>query len=109
MTILEISRPIARLKRYCTEAAQETARDAVQVWLRSPLYRFLFQVPSQIFGGRGITKTGTFEHEVDEQVLIKFSSGMGQFIEHVRFCIVITSAHVADTIHSTIVQFRLMR
>ena len=33
--------PIALLKKYATETAQETARDAVQV-----------------FGGRGITKTG---------------------------------------------------
>jgi alkylation response protein AidB-like acyl-CoA dehydrogenase len=40
--------PIALLKKYATETAQETARDAVQV-----------------FGGRGITKTG-----------------MGRFIEH---------------------------
>ncbi|TFK40294.1 acyl-CoA dehydrogenase [Crucibulum laeve] len=40
--------PIALLKKYATETAQETARDAVQ-----------------IFGGRGITK-----------------SGMGKFIEH---------------------------
>ncbi|PPQ69172.1 hypothetical protein CVT26_003546 [Gymnopilus dilepis] len=40
--------PIALLKKYATETAQETARDAVQ-----------------IFGGRGITK-----------------SGMGRFIEH---------------------------
>ncbi|KAF8199552.1 acyl-CoA dehydrogenase [Pholiota molesta] len=40
--------PIALLKKYATETAQETARDAVQ-----------------IFGGRGITKTG-----------------MGRFIEH---------------------------
>ncbi|GLB40182.1 putative acyl-CoA dehydrogenase, N-terminal domain [Lyophyllum shimeji] len=39
---------IAFLKKYCTETAQDTARDAVQV-----------------FGGRGITKTG-----------------MGRFIEH---------------------------
>ncbi|RDB25903.1 Very long-chain specific acyl-CoA dehydrogenase, mitochondrial [Hypsizygus marmoreus] len=39
---------IAFLKKYCTETAQDTARDAVQ-----------------IFGGRGITKTG-----------------MGRFIEH---------------------------
>ncbi|KAG6888919.1 hypothetical protein C0995_004932 [Termitomyces sp. Mi166 len=39
---------IAFVKKYCTETAQETARDAVQ-----------------IFGGRGITKTG-----------------MGRFIEH---------------------------
>jgi len=41
---------IAFLKSYSTSCAQETARDAVQV-----------------FGGRGITKTG-----------------MGRFIEHVR-------------------------
>ncbi|KIM39789.1 hypothetical protein M413DRAFT_446715 [Hebeloma cylindrosporum] len=40
--------PIALLKKFATETAQETARDAVQV-----------------FGGRGITKTG-----------------MGRFIEH---------------------------
>ncbi|KAJ7593034.1 acyl-CoA dehydrogenase [Mycena floridula] len=40
--------PIALLKKHCTETAQETARDAVQ-----------------LFGGRGITKTG-----------------MGRFIEH---------------------------
>ncbi|KAF9048416.1 acyl-CoA dehydrogenase [Panaeolus papilionaceus] len=40
--------PIGLLKKYATETAQETARDAVQ-----------------IFGGRGITKTG-----------------MGRFIEH---------------------------
>ncbi|KAF8656808.1 hypothetical protein AX16_002358 [Volvariella volvacea WC 439] len=39
---------IAFLKKYCTETAQETARDAVQ-----------------IFGGRGLTRTG-----------------MGRFIEH---------------------------
>ena len=43
-------RQIAFLKSYSTSCAQETARDAVQ-----------------IFGGRGITTTG-----------------MGQFIEHVR-------------------------
>lgn len=42
-------RPIAFLKKYATECAQDTARDAVQ-----------------IFGGRGITRTG-----------------MGRFIEHV--------------------------
>jgi alkylation response protein AidB-like acyl-CoA dehydrogenase len=41
--------PIALLKMYATQTAQETARDAVQ-----------------IFGGRGITRTG-----------------MGRFIEHV--------------------------
>lgn len=40
--------PIALLKRYATSTAQETAKDAVQ-----------------IFGGRGITRTG-----------------MGKFIEH---------------------------
>jgi len=43
-------RPIGLLKMYATRCAQETAADAVQ-----------------IFGGRGITKTG-----------------MGQYIEHVR-------------------------
>lgn len=42
--------PIGLLKMYSTRCAQDTARDAVQ-----------------IFGGRGITKTG-----------------MGRFIEHVR-------------------------
>ena len=42
--------PIALLKMYATQTAQETARDAVQ-----------------IFGGRGITRTG-----------------MGRFVEHVR-------------------------
>jgi alkylation response protein AidB-like acyl-CoA dehydrogenase len=41
--------PIALLKMYATQTAQETARDAVQ-----------------IFGGRGITRTG-----------------MGRFVEHV--------------------------
>jgi alkylation response protein AidB-like acyl-CoA dehydrogenase len=41
---------IALLKMFCTQSAQDTARDAVQ-----------------IFGGRGITRTG-----------------MGRFIEHVR-------------------------
>ncbi|KAF8235811.1 acyl-CoA dehydrogenase NM domain-like protein [Tricholoma matsutake] len=46
---------IAFLKKYCTETAQLTAKDAMQ-----------------IFGGRGLTKTG-----------------MGRFIEHVRF-----SSHV---------------
>ena len=44
-----IASPIAFLKSYSTQSAQETAREAVQ-----------------IFGGRGITKTG-----------------MGKFIEHV--------------------------
>ena len=46
-----LHRPIGLLKMYATRCAQETATDAVQ-----------------IFGGRGITKTG-----------------MGQYIEHVRF------------------------
>jgi len=45
-----VPRQIAFLKSYSTSSAQDTARDAVQ-----------------IFGGRGIT-----------------TSGMGQFIEHVR-------------------------
>lgn len=27
------SSPIAFVKKYCTETAQETAKDAVQVWL----------------------------------------------------------------------------
>jgi len=44
----KLAGPIALLKMYCTRTAQETATDAVQ-----------------IFGGRGITRTG-----------------MGQFIEH---------------------------
>jgi alkylation response protein AidB-like acyl-CoA dehydrogenase len=44
-----LSRQIAFLKSYATSTGQETARDAVQV-----------------FGGRGITKTG-----------------MGRFVEHV--------------------------
>ncbi|EAU85502.1 acyl-CoA dehydrogenase [Coprinopsis cinerea okayama7 len=44
----KLAGPIALLKRYATSTAQETARDAVQ-----------------IFGGRGITRTG-----------------MGRFIEH---------------------------
>jgi alkylation response protein AidB-like acyl-CoA dehydrogenase len=41
---------VALLKMYATQTAQDTARDAVQ-----------------IFGGRGITRTG-----------------MGRFVEHVR-------------------------
>ncbi|KAF8235821.1 acyl-CoA dehydrogenase [Tricholoma matsutake] len=45
---IHLAGPIAFVKKYCTETAQETAKDAVQ-----------------IFGGRGITKTG-----------------MGRFIEH---------------------------
>jgi len=49
-------RPIALLKKYATETAQDTARDAVQV-----------------FGGRGITKTG-----------------MGKTIEHVRISFIQT-------------------
>lgn len=48
--ILMFYRPIAFCKLFATTSAQDTARDAVQV-----------------FGGRGITK-----------------SGMGKFIEHVR-------------------------
>ena len=45
----QLAGPIALLKMYATQTAQETARDAVQ-----------------IFGGRGITRTG-----------------MGRFVEHV--------------------------
>ena len=45
---MSFARPIGLLKMYSTRCAQDTARDAVQ-----------------IFGGRGITKTG-----------------MGRFIEH---------------------------
>ena len=57
--------PIALLKMYATQTAQETARDAVQ-----------------IFGGRGITRTG-----------------MGRFVEHVsnRIAAVIQVADV-DTV-----------
>lgn len=33
MLISEASRPIAFVKKYCTETAQETAKDAVQVWV----------------------------------------------------------------------------
>jgi alkylation response protein AidB-like acyl-CoA dehydrogenase len=57
MTIVGTANPlftrsqIAFLKSYSTQCAQDTARDAVQ-----------------IFGGRGVTKTG-----------------MGRFIEHVCF------------------------
>lgn len=50
--------PIALLKMYATRSAQETARDAVQ-----------------IFGGRGVTKTG-----------------MGRVIEHVRLKLVSSQA-----------------
>ena len=47
----KLAGPIGLLKMYITRSAQETAQDAVQ-----------------IFGGRGITKTG-----------------MGRFIENVSF------------------------
>ena len=32
-----LSSPIALAKKYCTETAQETAKDAVQVWLSLPI------------------------------------------------------------------------
>lgn len=51
-----VGRQIGLLKMYCTSTAQETAKDAVQ-----------------IFGGRGITRTG-----------------MGRFVEHVRLSLQIS-------------------
>jgi hypothetical protein len=51
-------RPIALVKKYCTETAQETAKDAVQVSFKSLCsLKFMSNFP-QIFGGRGLTKTG---------------------------------------------------
>lgn len=63
---LFLFRQIALLKKYCTETAQDTARDAIQVGLApiSTLCNVL--IVFQVFGGRGLTKTG-----------------MGRFIEHV--------------------------
>lgn len=55
VTDYALDRPIGLLKMHSTRCAQDTARDAVQ-----------------IFGGRGITKTG-----------------MGRFIEHVSPIIVV--------------------
>lgn len=50
-----------------TRFAQDTARDAVQVG-SCPLEQLNMPKIAQIFGGRGLTK-----------------SGMGKFIEHVSF------------------------
>ena len=63
------------LKSYSTQCAQDTARDAVQ-----------------IFGGRGITKTG-----------------MGKFIEHVSRTSVPCYWNKLICFHSTIERSRLTR
>jgi alkylation response protein AidB-like acyl-CoA dehydrogenase len=65
--------PIALMKMYTTQTAQETARDAVQ-----------------IFGGRGITRTG-----------------MGRFVEHVSgrlalFCLASNRRLMQTQYHRTI-------
>lgn len=59
---MAMNSPVGLLKMYCTRSAQDTARDAVQ-----------------IFGGRGITK-----------------SGMGRFIEHVGTLLRFTSGEGSD-------------
>lgn len=69
-------RPIGLLKMYATRCAQETATDAVQ-----------------IFGGRGITKTG-----------------MGQYIEHVRlFCFVLSRNYITNALDSITARFPSMQ
>ncbi|KAG6917019.1 hypothetical protein DXG01_004284 [Tephrocybe rancida] len=64
---------IAFLKKHCTETAQLTAKDAVQVGRFIPFHTSVDFVVFKIFGGRGITKTDP---------LTQLNVGMGRFIEH---------------------------